>query len=845
MTRQMGDVSAAETYPPDPGGVQTPSGDLFKEITYSVVVKKCLVKSLNANLSPRQRKCFLDLVNRYTEIISRMARRASLLLLYYIIRTYETNQCLPNLEDVQDSYWHDWLRVGLEEFGNIMPTQYVIPFFEEVRQWMGTSLDCGDVPIYFDRIVGHAAIGFKTAVINTQKVHLIAKLARLCKHVADGCKVKGLRGGVVMKALRSGEVPLEWPAAIRVFIHDVRNRLSLQSGVFLHDNFDISFSTIMNFNWWMQQRFEALGQRRIMLSPVYEVSRMHIRLDATSLYLLAHHCTSPPHMVETPPKHVPSPTTKQFPNRDDFQRAKHAREEYNEVLAVYNQTAQEHRSRVQKFEEKFPSYSNITKNKPADPRSVINKELPVPSIGKRPKEMTDDEGWDSELRERRKRRDDRLFERAARRDTVEFRRQLEAYETYEAVIHSHAMKLFKPFEDKKSKLGWKAAVSIATDGVSVSILYEKTVRVPILAEEAAKRRIKKTHDADLLPPYDDYDPTSCTVVDDVLVLGVDPGRTHLATVVCIDSVGKKHVWRLSKGRYYTEGGILSENCKQSKRYECLKAHFARMMSGGGALRTSRSVDVRRYMSWYSRFSGQWLEVALRRCESRSTMQRYIAKKKVMATFWSEVRKDAEKLLRHKGQHVEVAYGSAVQHMKATGRGETATPVGETYRSCQLVFGKVNVSPEWEHLTTQVAWETKERKEIVYKRYDSAKGTEILCHTSRKCAPEVAPDERYLLQRLRQSVIEKNKRRRGGSTGAPDRLEGWKTGGKEEGCSRYPECRGLRFCPKRRMYYDRDEGSARAIAGLRCLRLQGLGRPSCFSHRPHQESQVVGRGADEK
>jgi hypothetical protein len=54
---------------------------------------------------------------------------------------------------------------------------------------------------------------------------------------------------------------------------------------------------------------------------------------------------------------------------------------------------------------------------------------------------------------------------------------------------------------------------------------------------------------------------------------------------------------------------------------------------------------------------------------------------------------------------------------------------------------------------------------------------------------------------------------------------------------------LRFCPKRRMYYDRDEGSARAIAGLRCLRLQGLGRPSCFSHRPHQESQVVGRGAD--
>jgi hypothetical protein len=50
--------------------------------------------------------------------------------------------------------------------------------------------------------------------------------------------------------------------------------------------------------------------------------------------------------------------------------------------------------------------------------------------------------------------------------------------------------------------------------------------------------------------------------------------------------------------------------------------------------------------------------------------------------------------------------------------------------------------------------------------------------------------------------------------------------------RYIECRGLRFCPEMRKYYDRDASSARAIAGLRCLKLKGLGRPSIFTRAGH-------------
>jgi hypothetical protein len=62
--------------------------------------------------------------------------------------------------------------------------------------------------------------------------------------------------------------------------------------------------------------------------------------------------------------------------------------------------------------------------------------------------------------------------------------------------------------------------------------------------------------------------------------------------------------------------------------------------------------------------------------------------------------------------------------------------------------------------------------------------------------------------------------------------------KKEYKLRYPECRGLRFCPERRMYYDRDEASARAIAGLRCLALQGKGRPSAFCPQTNSSGAVV-------
>jgi hypothetical protein len=43
--------------------------------------------------------------------------------------------------------------------------------------------------------------------------------------------------------------------------------------------------------------------------------------------------------------------------------------------------------------------------------------------------------------------------------------------------------------------------------------------------------------------------------------------------------------------------------------------------------------------------------------------------------------------------------------------------------------------------------------------------------------------------------------------------------------------------RRPEYFDRDQSSARAIAGLRCIKLSGLGRPSAF-RCPRAKAQIL-------
>ena len=169
-------------------------------------------------------------------------------------------------------------------------------------------------------------------------------------------------------------------------------------------------------------------------------------------------------------------------------------------------------------------------------------------------------------------------------------------------------------KDKNPAKGWVPSASVCTDGVSISVAYERTERVPVQTDverkqalasaKAAKAEVKE------LPPKDDYDPDAPTLTDDAVVLGVDPGRTSLVTIVCIDQEGKKHAWRLSRGQYYAEGCILLENRRQSSRYAPLKERFASLTANNGSLRAGSSAELRSYFANYSAFASEWWAVAL-------------------------------------------------------------------------------------------------------------------------------------------------------------------------------------------------------------------------------------------
>jgi hypothetical protein len=176
-------------------------------------------------------------------------------------------------------------------------------------------------------------------------------------------------------------------------------------------------------------------------------------------------------------------------------------------------------------------------------------------------------------------------------------------------------------------------------------------------------------------------------------------------------------------------------------------------------------------------------------------------------------------------------------MAPTGRGELAVPTKGVFGYCRRAFmnlyesdkrsGNV-VSYECEDNTSKICFETKRTYEKVYKTYDE-RGIESLSHTTSRKLPLVPQDRVVAFNALRQAIKEKNKRRRGGDAIVPPTaaLSVGEVAVLAEEKTRFIESRGLLFCPERRMYYDRDGASARAIAGLRCIKLRGLGRPTVF------------------
>ena len=150
-----------------------------------------------------------------------------------------------------------------------------------------------------------------------------------------------------------------------------------------------------------------------------------------------------------------------------------------------------------------------------------------------------------------------------------------------------------------------------------------------------------------------------------------------------------------------------------------------------------------------------------------------------------------------------------------------------------------VSLENEDYTTKMSWYTGKAYEKVYKKHDSA-GKEFLYHTPAKRAPFVGRNED--VEAVLRRIAETKSKASVDMAPLAEAIDARKV--------RHISVRGLwRIAPcdlwspavlprKTHVeYFDRDQSSARAIAGLRCIKLSGLGRPSAF-RCPRAKAQIL-------
>jgi hypothetical protein len=845
----------------------------------TIVVKKFLKGALRDNLTPYERARFLIAIDELTRAASKLLRRASLAFLFYVTKVLENGGDIPDVDlDWNDTEWNNWLYMDLTDGGAFVPT-VLVPYVKELREHLGEASWAIRRPVDSTNVITHAATTFKTSVVNLLKVPFTKKLERLCK---ARCKAHaGGKGYQLFTAIRSNKIDDAWHEDLKTFVADARAAMGLDANEILCnlcvivDNVvvrSLSIPVLYKVAWWMQLQFAALGLRKNMMAPVFNVSRAHVILDTTTLHLITERVFRP----EKPP---PTPKLKDlatsFPGlaKQELKRMREyfegTRVEFEEKLAAHKIDHPSYRSmglgepecttedfdRQHADQRKRPdgisdaewkvrcAAYNKDRRAATTPRKIPSGEQLLkdahPSPIK-PEGMTGDQWKQAKKTDQYKQALGIIkAKRESFKSTPAFIDAQQGYGVYTSACADMASSLFKPFVDRSSKMGWKATGTISTDGIALSVIYEKPgCGDRVVGDKPAKKKRRvvvgntASSSSTSPPPCDDYNTRaelSTTSSHSYLVLGVDPGRVQLVTVVWVNSKGQKFKKQLSRSNYYTDAGIFAAAPKNRARYAKMEPYFAELQNSDAALKSENSEKIVEYLRWNARAEPTWWSVAFERAASVSKVNLYFGKRRTMDRFWSSVKTEAEKSLLD-GQKLNVAYGEAGLTMSPTGPGEMAVPTSGMYKSCTRTFGK-DVSPEDEWGTTKVSFDTQKVKLKVYKHFkldEDGQLKEYLMATSGDYTPLVEDCDLPAFKAARRVVSAKALyRKRGDPFSERQRL---KTERREDPSwkPRHMECRGLRFCTETRMFYDRDEASARAIAGLRCIKLLGLGRPTVFS-----------------
>ena len=735
------------------------------------VVKCALPKVLRGDI----RKSFIDVVESRVKIISKQTRQASLALLYHLTSAASRGDEIPDLYNQLDSWWYKWLHLDLSGGG----TSPVVPA-DEMTFIEGTIRDLPkEQNGVVDNILIHAGIAFKTCVTNNAWVPLIPRIVRLVKSTVQKEEAEANDGEVIPKGMTHRIVNLvrrgttegsestglpEWASSLAA---EIRERLKMTDGVYLHDDYgksSIGFHDLFMFNFWVQQRLTEMGQKRIALSPVMHVKRHCIRIDKKSI-------------LEILQKLAP-----------DVQEVKDFRLRQR---LIANAKSDEYKN-PNKMLISLGSKPIMAGYRTCDGCSGNKLKMCASCTGNYKTAL---ESYNTMV--------------ADLEATPEFLERKQRYKETHRIEEAAALQLFgKPRDLPRSGEGWTLDPSIVTDGVGVSLQYswKKSDEDRLLGgRTAGKVRVvsKPKPKKPAAPGVAEYETDLATADVNILekgrvtVAGVDPGRSNIAVVACISKDGKIDSWDLTRGHFYKASGLNTLKKVKQRRYTNISPKMqalgestsriqgddeAEAVEVGSGLRTASPGEIEEYCRRYSDMRTGWWDLALKRRESRDTLKSYIGRRKVLDKFFSGVKQKLTSL--YPGTLLHIGYGSAYQSMKPTGRGETAVPTTGAFKACQRIFGVSNVSVVDEHKTTQVDWKTGTKKVPVRRDLSDEK---LRCHS-----------EEELKLKEQMPVWHRSK---------------W--------------VRGLRFCPERRLFLNRDREAAVCIARLRTVELQGRGRPSPF------------------
>ncbi len=194
------------------------------------------------------------------------------------------------------------------------------------------------------------------------------------------------------------------------------------------------------------------------------------------------------------------------------------------------------------------------------------------------------------------------------------------------------------------------------------------------------------------------------------VLGVDPGRKTIITMVEVLPCGRTRVYTLSRSQYYRQAGILDARRRTEQWHEGIRPAMRALSTvsykgvGMEAWTAYMQVYLAHAMSlWIEYLKPRWAQQRLRL---------YGGKKRVFATFFNKVERDAQP-----GQRTVIAYGSA--KFAPGGRSEVAVPTTRAYKECSYRFATI---PICEFRTTKVHHGTWAVLQKVVKRNQRGRAT---------------------------------------------------------------------------------------------------------------------------